>query len=79
MGSIALPSEETIPLFPFDDTALNRIMAVTGLFRYDKTVLDADKLRDSLTALLHTGGWRKLRGRLRLDVRSSSSHSLYFR
>lgn len=73
MGSIAIdagldPTEEILPLHSFDDTELNRLMAVTGLLHYD-SVLDANKLRDSLVSLLHIGDWKKLRGRLRLNVR----------
>ncbi|KXJ86494.1 hypothetical protein Micbo1qcDRAFT_198236 [Microdochium bolleyi] len=80
-----IEQDEVLPVFAFDDTALNRIMNVTGLLRYD-AVLDAGKLRDSLASLLHTGGWRKLRGRLRLDdqdklciavPRTSSSSTRY--
>lgn len=72
MGSInQLPPksdrDEVFPVHQFDDTALNRIMNVTGLFRFD-AVLEANKLRDSLSTLLHVGDWRKLRGRLRLNV-----------
>ena len=63
-------SDDVLKLHSFDDTALNRIMAVTGLLRYD-AVLDANKLRDSLVDLLHIGEWKKLRGRLRLNVSTS--------
>lgn len=63
-------SDDVLTLHSFDDTALNRIMAVTGMLRYD-AVLDADKLRDSLVDLLHIGEWKKLRGRLRLNVSTS--------
>jgi hypothetical protein len=73
MGSVETPEtvgygDDVMPLHAFDDTALNRIMAVTGLFRYN-SVLDANLLRNSLTELLHIGDWKKLRGRLRLNVR----------
>jgi hypothetical protein len=73
MGSKEKPAainhgDDLMPLHAFDDTALNRIMVVTGLFRYN-SVLDADLLQNSLTELLHIGDWKKLRGRLRLNVR----------
>lgn len=69
----AMDSSETDHVFPihaFDDSGLNRSMVVTGLLRYS-SLLDANKLRDSLVTLLHTGDWKKLRGRLRFDASSS--------
>ncbi|KFA47941.1 hypothetical protein S40293_09126 [Stachybotrys chartarum IBT 40293] len=59
-------TDQIFPIHAFDDSALNRSMVVTGLLRYS-ALLNASKLRDSLITLLHTGDWKKLRGRLRFN------------
>lgn len=68
MGSILNDGvDEMLPVHAFDDTALNRVMLNTGLIRY-RAVLDGVKLSDALENLFQIGEWKKLRGRLRLNV-----------
>lgn len=62
-----IPSDEVIPAFALDDTSANRGIMLNWTLHFD-AVLDAEKLRSSLEALLRTGDWRKIGGRLRLDV-----------
>jgi len=61
-------TDDVYPLHMLDDTKTLRGIVVTWTLRFDD-VLDADKLRDSLSRLLDIGDWRKLGGRLRLNVR----------
>lgn len=61
-------TDDVYPLHMLDDTKTLRGIVVTWTLRFDD-VLDADTLRDSLSRLLEIGDWRKLGGRLRLNVR----------
>ncbi|KAI2472619.1 hypothetical protein F4781DRAFT_444982 [Annulohypoxylon bovei var. microspora] len=63
-----IPSDTVIPLHRYDDTPLTRKVIVEFTMRFDD-VLDPDKLRLSLEKLLSRRDWRKLGGRLRLNVR----------
>lgn len=55
------------PVHMLDDTKGCRDYFVAMTFRFN-AVLDAEKLRDSLSRLLEMGDWRKLGGRLKLNV-----------
>jgi hypothetical protein len=61
-------SDEIHPVHMLDDTKTLRGIIVTWTLRFND-VLDADKLNSSLSRLLEIGDWRKLGGRLRLNVR----------
>jgi hypothetical protein len=50
-----------------DDTKTLRGIVVTWTLRFNDA-LDADKLHTSLSRLLEIGDWRKLGGRLRINV-----------
>lgn len=56
------------PLHMLDDTKGCREYMIALTFRFDD-VLDAEKLRASLSRLLEIGDWRKLGGRLRKNAR----------
>ncbi|KAK0726069.1 hypothetical protein B0H67DRAFT_481573 [Lasiosphaeris hirsuta] len=58
-------TDDIYPLHMLDDTKTLRGIVVTWTLRFND-VLDADKLHNSLSALLEIGDWRKLGGRLRL-------------
>ena len=60
-------TDEIYPAHMLDDTPTLRSIVVTWMLRFDD-VLDADALHASLARLLEIGDWRKLGGRLRLDV-----------
>jgi hypothetical protein len=64
-----VPSDTIIPTFQFDDTATYRNTILCQMLCFDD-VPDPDKLHDALKKLLEIGGWRKLGGRLRLNVSS---------
>lgn len=55
------------PVHMLDDTKGCRAYMVSQTFRFDD-VLDAEKLRGSLTRLLEIGDWKKLAGRLRFNA-----------
>ncbi|CAG9978478.1 unnamed protein product [Clonostachys byssicola] len=59
-----VPTDEVVPLHPFDDTKTLSEYTLVWTFRFDE-VLDADKLGQSLSQLFQMEGWRKLGGRLR--------------
>ncbi|EPS38852.1 hypothetical protein H072_7394 [Dactylellina haptotyla CBS 200.50] len=58
-------TDDVFPLHMLDDTQTLRQILVGWTLHFND-VLDADKLHASLSALLDTGDWRKLGGRLRL-------------
>jgi hypothetical protein len=62
------PPDHVYPLHCFDDTVPNRYMVMCWTMRFED-VLDGDKLHAALARLLMIGDWRKLGGRLRLNVR----------
>jgi hypothetical protein len=67
---VILPTSQTDQVFPthcFDDTVPNRHMVMCWTMRFED-VLDVEKLHASLARLLDIGDWRKLGGRLRLNV-----------
>jgi len=69
------PTDDVIFGFTLDDTANNRGIPLSWTMKFDD-VLDGDKLNESLTRLLSIGNWRKVGGRLRLNVRFRCSPTL---
>lgn len=68
--SPTMETDEVFPLTLIDNLAPARNTVLSESLRFDQ-VLDAAKLRDGLTELIHKhGDWRKLGGRLRLRVGS---------
>jgi hypothetical protein len=65
--SDTVPTDTIIPLNAADDTDVLRSVCVVLSYRFDD-VLDAEKLRTSFERLLDRPGWRKIGGRLRLNV-----------
>jgi hypothetical protein len=65
----AVPTDTVIPLNAADDTDVLRSVCVVLSYRFDD-VLDPEKLRRSFERLLDRPGWRKIGGRLRLNVRA---------
>ncbi|KAL0941314.1 uncharacterized protein CTRU02_204077 [Colletotrichum truncatum] len=60
-------TDEVLPVFFFDDTPMLRNAIMCWTMRFND-VLDAEKLHRSLARLvLRDDGWRKLRGRIRLN------------
>jgi hypothetical protein len=66
-----IETDEIYPVHMLDDTKTLRNIVVTWTLRFND-VLDADKLLASLSKLLEIGDWRKVGGRLRLNVTFSS-------
>ena len=62
-----IETDEILPVNYFDDTSTFRDLVICWTMRFDD-VLDANRLHDSLARLLEIGGWKKLGGRLRLNV-----------
>lgn len=62
-----VPTDTVIPLNPSDDTPVLRSVCLVISYRIDD-VLDPEKLRDGLERLIDRDGWRKMGGRLRLNV-----------
>lgn len=67
VGQELLAGDECLPVFFFDDSPMLRNAIMCSTCRVN-TVLDAAKLHSSLVGLLDRDGWRKLRGRLRLNA-----------
>lgn len=59
---------DVYPVHMLDDSGTNRPLTLTWMFRFND-MLDAEKLRDSLTTLLEIGDWKKLSGRIKRKVR----------
>jgi hypothetical protein len=64
---LRIPTDKIFPVHYFDDTDVNRNMIMCWTMRFNE-VLDADALHVSLAKLLEIGDWRKLGGRIRLNV-----------
>lgn len=62
-----VPTDEVIPARFFDDTPMVRGVVMRWMARFND-VLDAKKLHLALVKLLETGSWKRLGGRLRLNV-----------
>lgn len=65
-----VPTDRVVPVHYFDDTPLLRRSVNCWTLRFNDR-LDADKLRAALAQVLNCDGWRKLGGRVRLNVRKS--------
>lgn len=61
-------TDDVFPVHFIDQAGLIRASIISYTFRYND-VLDPEKLHDSLVRLLEIEDWKKLGGRLRLDVR----------
>lgn len=67
-------TDEVVPVHLFDDLPGYRKTLLLWTFQFND-VLDAEKLHGSLSELIEKGdGWRKLGGRLRLNVWPCRSH-----
>jgi hypothetical protein len=67
-------TDEIYPVHMLDDTKTLRDIVVIWTLRFND-VLDADKLHASLSKLLEIGDWKKVGGRLRLNVSFSFQSS----
>ena len=65
-----VPTDEVIVAHPMDNNPSVRGMVMGCGYRFNE-VLDCDKIHESLARLLDIGHWRKLGGRLRLNVNPS--------
>jgi hypothetical protein len=61
-----VPTDEVLPVHAFDN-AIGLRVPICLTLRFDE-VLDAQKLVRSLARLAELGDWKKLGGRLRLNV-----------
>jgi len=78
LGRTDQVGDEILPLHCLDDTAGNRSLLLAWTMRFDD-VLDPHRLHFGLARLLHRQGWRKLGGRLRMNVSGPRvSNSLTF-
>lgn len=59
--------DEVYPVHFIDQAAIVRSSVISYVFRFEQ-VLDANALHAALLGLLEVGDWRKLGGRLRLNV-----------
>jgi hypothetical protein len=64
------PTDTVLPVFYFDDTPLLRNYVQCSTLRFNDA-LDATMLRDSLSRVIALPGWRKLGGRIRINVRAN--------
>lgn len=62
-----VPTDDVFAAGFFDNSSAVRPVVMRWMARFDD-VLDAEKLRDSLDTLLNMESWRRLGGRLRLNV-----------
>ena len=63
------PTDTILPVYYFDDTPLLRNYVQCSTLRFND-VLDAEMLKESLSRVIALPGWRKLGGRVRMDVRT---------
>lgn len=61
-------TDSIFPVHPLDQVGIIRASIISYTFRY-AAILNPGKLRDALVRLLEMGDWRKLGGRLRVNVR----------
>jgi hypothetical protein len=62
-----VPTDMIMPVYYFDDTPLLRNSVQCWALRFND-ILDPDMLQRSLSLLIEREGWRKLGGRIRLNV-----------
>jgi hypothetical protein len=63
------PTDTILPVYYFDDTPLLRNCVQCWTLRFNEP-LDAGMLHRSLSDVLDRPGWRKLGGRVRMNVRN---------
>lgn len=63
------PTDTVLPVYYFDDTPLLRNCVQCWTLRFNES-LDAEMLRRALSDVLDRPGWRKLGGRIRMNVRT---------
>lgn len=68
-----VPTDTVLQVYYFDDTPLLRNSVQCLTLRFNDA-LDAEMLRGSLSRLLERPGWRKLGGRIRLNVSLCSAN-----
>lgn len=68
-----VPTDTVLQVHYFDDTPLLRNSVQCLTLRFNDA-LDAEMLRASLSRLLERQGWRKLGGRIRLNVSLCSAN-----
>lgn len=68
-----VPSDDVLPARFFDDSPMVKDVVMRWLVRFDE-ILDPEKLHSSLDALLKRKTWRRLGGRLRLNVGAVIGH-----
>ena len=73
-----VPTDQILPVHFLDDTDMNREYICTWTMSF-QDILDADKLATSLSRLAEIGDWKKIGGRLRLNVSSSQSMCVFKR
>ncbi|KAJ4127830.1 hypothetical protein NW768_008108 [Fusarium equiseti] len=61
------PTDTILPVYYFDDTPLLRNYVQCSTLRFND-VLDAEMLKESLSRVIALPGWRKLGGRVRMNV-----------
>jgi hypothetical protein len=64
---VRFESDEIYPVHILDSTKTMQSIIITWMLRFND-VLDPDALHTSLSKLLEIGDWKKLGGRLRLNV-----------
>lgn len=62
-----VPTDEVLPMHAFDDTPFMRQCPILWTIRFDE-ILDAAMLNEALSKLFEMDGWRRLGGRIRLNV-----------
>lgn len=68
-----VPTDEVVPVHHLDDQFHNKALLLDYTYRFDD-VLDPLKLKHAFERLLELEGWRKLGGRLRLNVSHGSDY-----
>lgn len=72
-----VPTDEVIVAHPMDNNPSVRGIIMGCGYRFNE-VLDCDKIHESLAGLLEIGHWRKLGGRLRLNVNPSPPSAVLY-
>jgi hypothetical protein len=63
-----IPTDTIISMHSLDDASFFRSIVLDFTLRFDD-VLDPEKLSAALVRLMELGNWRKLGGRLRMNVK----------
>lgn len=70
-----VPTDLIVPLHFFENSPLVQGNNMAATLVFDE-VLDPEKLRSSLEALVERDGWQRLGGRLRKNVNNSFPHPI---